>query len=414
MKLSLCIVTLNSATYIEKLLQAGRSFADEIVVAVDSSSSDSTEEICRKYADKLFRVETGGFFSNVLPWLEKQCSGDWILYLDQDELPSAQLVKALPGLLSDREVTHYYFRRRWVIGDTQTRWIAQHSWSPDWQQRLIRNIRSLVRYPGRLHENYEVQGAFRHVYEGSIYHFDLVYHSEQQRRQKVELYERLSPGNSQGHYYLPDEASLSTAPIPEDDRPFYAHPRSGRHKGWRSLFKKHLRRRQHAVRTPTREVSLTEIRSSSVRQECEYGPELFRACLNPIDCPRVMAAGQLCWVDLDLRNESAVAWPFRGLGVPEVRVSYHWLRSTGEMYEFEGERTDLPHTLRPGETTRLLAAVRPPEDPGSYVLQWDLVVEGISWFSWKGWQGPRVEVQVVDASYGPTSDKPESTSSNVD
>ena len=46
-KLSLCIATKNSAEYIE-LLRVGRSFADEVVVAVDASSNDLTREICRE------------------------------------------------------------------------------------------------------------------------------------------------------------------------------------------------------------------------------------------------------------------------------------------------------------------------------------------------------------------------------
>ena len=51
MKISLAIVTKNSAEYIRRLLEAGKAFADEIVVAVDASSSDSTEAIreqCRR------------------------------------------------------------------------------------------------------------------------------------------------------------------------------------------------------------------------------------------------------------------------------------------------------------------------------------------------------------------------------
>ena len=40
----MCIATKNSAEYIEKLLRVGRSFADEVVVAVDASSNDLTGE----------------------------------------------------------------------------------------------------------------------------------------------------------------------------------------------------------------------------------------------------------------------------------------------------------------------------------------------------------------------------------
>ena len=48
MDLSLCIATKNSAEYIDKLLRVGRSFADEVVVAVDASSNDLTESLLRE------------------------------------------------------------------------------------------------------------------------------------------------------------------------------------------------------------------------------------------------------------------------------------------------------------------------------------------------------------------------------
>src|SRR3954453_8614787 len=111
MSLSLCVVAKDSGRYVGKLLEAGRSFADEIVVAVDSASTDDTYEVCRKYADKLFLLEplaTSGYLGPGMTWLHEQCTGDWILRLDHDELPSARLVEVLPQLTEDREVTHYW------------------------------------------------------------------------------------------------------------------------------------------------------------------------------------------------------------------------------------------------------------------------------------------------------------------
>ena len=87
-KLSLCIATKNSAEYIEKLLRVGRSFADEVLVAVDASSNDLTQRICHENADRVFSVESPGYVERILPWLNEQCRGDWILRLDDDELPS--------------------------------------------------------------------------------------------------------------------------------------------------------------------------------------------------------------------------------------------------------------------------------------------------------------------------------------
>jgi hypothetical protein len=332
---------------------------------------------------------------NAAAWIGEQCTGDWILRLDDDELPSAGLVGALPRLLSDREVTHYWLPRRWVVGADQTRWISQSPWWPDWQLRLFRNIGSLVRPPEGLHGNFFIQGGARFCTEASIYHFDLVYHTDSERQQKVDHYERISPGNSLGHLYLPPAASmLDTSPFPADDPPSDVSAPPAGHSD------QHPRRNGDAdPRTAlgtiaATEVTLADLRCSAVWRG-EDDPTLFRASLVPLDCPRTMITGQWFRVDLDLRNDSPTAWSVQGLGLPQVRVGYHWLGATGQPHEREGWRTSLPHTLRPGQTARLSATLFAPRQPGRYFLQWDLVAEEVAWFSARGWRAPSVEVAVV-------------------
>ena len=422
--LSLWIVTKNSAGRIERLLQAARMLADELVVAVDRSSTDATEAVCAGYADKLFRIDPVGSAQWVMAWMNERCTGDWILRLDDDELPSAGLAAALPRLLRDRECTHYWLPRRWLIGADGARWIAQRPWWPDWQLRLFRNIPSLVYIPGSVHMGYVVQGAARFLDEGSLYHLDLVVHSEQQRREKVARYRRLAPDYDQAAFYLPlPEAALRTLPIPAGDPPWRpcAPPGLAGRLGWRARGPRHAFR---ARARPAVEVTFPEIRRSAL-QECQFGPSLFRARLEVRDRPASMTAGQLSWVVLALRNDSPVAWPFHSLGVsdeafreqwqrtarqiyefggdgwpvpglisPRVRVGYHWLREDGQIHEYEGHRTNLPHTLHPGEATQVVAQVLAPAGPGTYRLQWDLVIEHVAWFSSQGWQGPEVMVRV--------------------
>ena len=378
-KLSLCIATKDSAEYIEKLLRVGRSFADEVVVAVDASSEDSTERICREYADKIFRVVSPGYVERILPWLNEQCSGDWILRLDDDELPSAGLIEILPDLMNDREMTHYHLRRRTIIGEDRTEWIAQRPWWPDWKLRLFRNIPSIVRIPGRLHTGYEVKGASRFLYRGSIYHYDFVYHGEHHREEKVRNYARISPEKSGSHHYsLPDEESLTTRPIPPDDPPADDYVAPG----------------PTAARTPIEDVDLAEIDRAAV-QEVDYSPGLFRARLECVACPRVMEEGRWYRPDVELRNDSPVAWPLPEMGAPDVRITYHWLTAEGDLHDHKGRRTVLPHMLRPGETTRLPAPVRSPGEQGDYILQWDLIVPNVARFSERGWRGPEIWVSVV-------------------
>jgi GT2 family glycosyltransferase len=57
----------------------------------------------------------------------------------------------------------------------------------------------------------------------------------------------------------------------------------------------------------------------------------------------------------------------------------------------------LPHTLQPGQSTVVPLWVLPPVVAGTYLLQWDLVIEGVAWFSLRGWPAPATQVQVVQA-----------------
>jgi Glycosyl transferase family 2 len=391
MSLSLCVVTKDSAAYIEKLLRVGKLFADELVVAVDESSSDSTEAVCAKYADRLFRLEPIGYVERALAWLNGQCRGDWILRLDDDELPSLGLVNALPQLTSDREMTHYFLPIRTVINAQSPRWIGERPWWPRWQLRLFRNISSIVQAPERLHTNYVVQGAGRYVDEGALYHLDLIYHTDSQRQEKVERYESLSPGNSQPSYYLVEnKPALLTFPFPPNDPPID----DAKGRLWRMPLQELRRRAGSRGPRHAQCVSLEELRQASL-QNCQYTPEVFRGALTCLGCPPTMHVGQACPIEVDVLNESPVVWTLPTVGVPNVQVTYHWLHPSGDTYEFLGLQTPVPHTLRPGETTKLVVWVLPPTEPGLYRLQWDLLIEQVAWFSTRGWPAPEFDVQVV-------------------
>ena len=91
--------------------------------------------------------------------------------------------------------------------------------------------------------------------------------------------------------------------------------------------------------------------------------------------PRVMVAGEPLTVRVVARNDGPETW------VPEegFKISYHWFDANGEVVEWDGERSDLPASVAPGDVVRLSATVRPPERGGDYLLQWDLVHEDVAW-----------------------------------
>jgi SAM-dependent methyltransferase len=85
---------------------------------------------------------------------------------------------------------------------------------------------------------------------------------------------------------------------------------------------------------------------------------------------------------------------WRSDGAHPVHVSYHWLKSNGGMFEFDGLRTDLPRQLGPGESCEVAATIRAPGTAGDYTLAIDLVKEGVTWFSEAGkpWHTVRVSI----------------------
>jgi hypothetical protein len=107
--------------------------------------------------------------------------------------------------------------------------------------------------------------------------------------------------------------------------------------------------------------------------------------------PRLdVVQGQLTRVRLRLRNSGVLAWT--ATGSQPVYVSYHWMRGQDYLV-FEGARTRLPHDVRPGSEVVVDAFLHANVGPGVHALQWDLVRDGVTWFSAEG--GPVAESRVT-------------------
>ena len=85
--ISLIVVTLNDAEYLERCIRAA-SFCAEYVI-VDSGSTDNTVEVAEKYGARVFHRKWNGYGE------QKNCaceiaSQPWILCVDQDEFGSEE------------------------------------------------------------------------------------------------------------------------------------------------------------------------------------------------------------------------------------------------------------------------------------------------------------------------------------
>ncbi len=75
-------------------------------------------------------------------------------------------------------------------------------------------------------------------------------------------------------------------------------------------------------------------------------------------------------------------------------LSYHWRSADGAMAAFEGMRTAIPHPVPPGGTVALEARLDGPHAVGSWVLEWEMVREGVCWFG-RPADGERQRVRIV-------------------
>jgi len=155
--ISVCMISGPEAHRIERALQSVAGWSSELIVVLNYTVQDGTDEIVRRYGGKVFRERWKGFRDQKNSALEK-ASSQWILGLDADEEVSAALRQEIAARLGTPELNEPYAafefpRCSWYCG----RWIRHGDWYPDRVTRLWR--RSLAKYGGLdIHERLEVNG----------------------------------------------------------------------------------------------------------------------------------------------------------------------------------------------------------------------------------------------------------------
>jgi hypothetical protein len=101
-----------------------------------------------------------------------------------------------------------------------------------------------------------------------------------------------------------------------------------------------------------------------------------------IEAPRdvELPAGAVALVPITVTNTGRLTWESDAR--PPILLSYHWVLADRDRFVmFEGMRTPFTAPVPPDATVSLDVRVRPPQRPGLYRLEWDLVQEGRLWFS---------------------------------
>ena len=179
MKLSVSIITFNEEGNLGRTLQALEDLADEIIV-LDSFSTDKTVDIAASMGAKVFQEAWAGHVAQKNSALNK-CSGEWILSLDADEVPTPELLKEIRAVLDKPAALDGYRinRQTFYLGR-----LLKYAWQPDWKLRLVRRSAKPCWVGQDPHDRLSIGGSTANL-SGRLLHYsfkDFASHMESTRK----------------------------------------------------------------------------------------------------------------------------------------------------------------------------------------------------------------------------------------
>lgn len=106
------------------------------------------------------------------------------------------------------------------------------------------------------------------------------------------------------------------------------------------------------------------------------------------EAPASMLVSQAAFYHVTISNTTEQTWASEEPN--PVHLSYHWYDEHGQVAHYDGYRNRLPRSVAPGESLNMAMRVHPPSLPGRYILELDLVREGMRWLE----IGQRLAVEV--------------------
>src|SRR5947207_1091419 len=148
MKLSVIIIAKNEGKRIEKCIKSV-SFVDEVIV-INDESTDNTVIIAKKNKAIIINNKKKNFSEQRNVGLEK-AKGEWILYLDADEIVTPELRKEIESIINTTSASalritrqNYYLGKLWP--------------STEKLERLFKKEK-LKGWYGEVHESPQVEGG---------------------------------------------------------------------------------------------------------------------------------------------------------------------------------------------------------------------------------------------------------------
>ncbi len=136
MSLSVCSVSFNEEWIIGKTFSAVKDIADEMIL-VDSGSTDRTVEIAESLGVKVFTVSPYKGCGLQKDEAIQRCTGDWILFLDADEVVTDELKEEIRRIMKLSQAADVYEVRFecYCFG----RLVKHGGWSAFYKVRFFKN-----------------------------------------------------------------------------------------------------------------------------------------------------------------------------------------------------------------------------------------------------------------------------------
>jgi len=227
-KLGVVVPTINSTSYIDIIARYYMAANIDVVFYVDEKSTDGTFDSLNGVSNRIvvrnLPNSDATRIAEAVEFFSKEMRADWILRLDDDELPSAALLQFCKTAIERSDVVAYGFPRHQCIVSSAGRLLAHrdHPARSHRQWRLYQ-ANKVTYIPHGHTPGFETSGVNLEEApdEACIIHLDWSVHSYDKRREKIERYDAhtANHGSMWHHYYLFEEQGITKEQLSVLDLP---------------------------------------------------------------------------------------------------------------------------------------------------------------------------------------------------
>mgnify|MGYP002402750133 CR=1 FL=1 len=302
---------------------------------VDKTTTDNTLEIAKRFTNKVYGFTHDPVFLEIRRQSLLRCTGDWVLWIDDDEPLSPHWTRSrVQELMGKRTVTHYWVPSRQLVTDSGL-YISTWPHVGHFNMRLYRNIESIAVLPKKTHDSMAIAGEPAYVAGMYSDSRDFIWHSREVREAKVRAYDDSNPAIDNARFYLYEDYYFETRPVNNSLDP--------------------------AVMAPI-----------------ENGRESSGVAVRFMDVQPRMTVGQSYWVVVRIVNNSGRALlpqsEFIRWGT--LAVTYRWLSPNAKPEIEPAIQSPFPARILPGHQHDTLVRIKTPGNPGAYRLQIQILENG--------------------------------------